>query len=210
VDVPADDPGHPALATELEHRVLVVGHVLHGALRAQLDVRGERPVAEAEAAADPVDPDIHVENLVIQHRPDALEQPVEVHQPVELVAVDDEVLLPVRSGVHGALREPHRAERDAEELFQELVVVPGDERDMGVLAVLAQQLLDQRVVLVVPEPFSAKLPPINEIAHDVEVGGFGVAEKFEQLADLGVFRAQVDVGNPDRAIIHRRLSQVAG
>ena len=47
------------------------------------------------------------------------------------------------------------------------------------------------VWLVVPEPSSAKLPPINEIAHDVEVGGFGVAEKFEQLADLGVFRAQV-------------------
>ena len=57
---------------------------------------------------------------------------------------------------------------------------------------------------------SAKLPPINEIAHDVEVGGFGVAEKFEQFADLGVFRAQVDVGYPDRAIVHRRLSQVAG
>ena len=131
-------------------------------------------------------------------------------KPVELVAVDDEVLLPVRSGVHRALDEPHRAERDAEELFQKFVVVPGDERDMRMFAVLAQQFLDQRVVLVVPEPFAAKLPPINEIAHDVEVGGFGVAEKFEQFADLGVFRAQVDVGYPDRAIVHRRLSQVAG
>ena len=44
-------------------------------------------------------------------------------------------------------------------------------------------------MLVAPEPSSAKLPPINEIAHDVEVGGFGVAEKTEQFADLGVFRA---------------------
>ncbi len=210
MDVPADHARHPALAAELEHRVLVVGHVLHRALRAQLDVRGERPVAEPEAAANPVDPDVQVENLVVEHRPDALEHPVEVHQPVELVAVDDEVLLPVRPGVHRALGEPDRAERDAEELLQELVVVPGDERDAGVFAVLAQQFLDQRVVLVVPEPFPAKLPPINEIAHDVEVGGFGVAEEFEQLADLGVFRAQVDVGYPDRAIVHRRLSQVAG
>ena len=38
VNVAANDPGHPALATELKHRVLVVGHVLHGALRAQLDI----------------------------------------------------------------------------------------------------------------------------------------------------------------------------
>src|SRR5262249_29838441 len=50
VDVSADHARHPALATELEHRVFVVGHVLHRALRAQLDVRRERPVAEAEAA----------------------------------------------------------------------------------------------------------------------------------------------------------------
>jgi hypothetical protein len=210
VDVPADHARHPALATELEHRVLVVGHVLHGALRAQLDVRGERPVAEAEATANPVDPNVQVENLVVEHRPDALEHAVEVHQAVELVAVDDEVLVPVRSGVHRTLDEAHRAERDTEELLEKLVMVPRDERDMGVLAILAQHLLDQRVVFVVPEPFASKLPPINEIAHDVEVGGFGVAEKFEQFADLGVFRAQVDVGYPDRAIVHRRLSQVAG
>lgn len=126
------------------------------------------------------------------------------------MAVDDEVLLSVRGGVHGALDEPHRAERDSEELFQKLVVIPRNERDMGVFAILAQQFLDQRVVLVVPEPFAAELPPINEIAHDVEVGGFGVAEKFEQFADLGVFRAQVNVGYPNRAIVHRRLSRVAG
>jgi hypothetical protein len=126
------------------------------------------------------------------------------------MAVNDEILVPVRSGVHRALDEAHRAERDAEELLKKLVVVPGDERDMGVFAVLAQQLLDQRVVLVVPEPSPAKLPPINKIAHDVEVGGFGVAEKFEQFADLGVFRAQVDVGYPDRTIVHGRWSQVAG
>ncbi len=133
-----------------------------------------------------------------------------MHQSVELVAVDDEVLLPVRPGVHHAFGQPHGAERDAEELLQELIVVPGNERDMGVLAVLAQQFLDQRVVLVVPEPPSTELPPVNKIAHDVEVGGFGVAEKFEKFADLGVFRAQVDVGYPDRAIVHGRLSQVAG
>ena len=202
VDVPADDSGHAALATELEHGVLVVGHVLHRALRAQLDVRRERPVAEPEAPADPVDPDVQVENLVVEDRPHALEQPVEVHQAVELMPVNDEILLPVGARVHRPLDQAHRAERDAEELFQKLVVIPGDERDVRVLAVLAQQLLDERVVLVVPEPSFAKLPPVNEIAHDVEVGGFGIAEKLEQFADLGVLRAQVNVGYPDRAIVH--------
>lgn len=210
VDVPADHAGHSALAAELEHRVFVVGHVLHGALRAELDVRRERPVAEAEAAADPVDPHVDVEDLVVEHGADALEQPVEVHESVELVAVDHEVLLPVRPRVDGSLGQPHRAERDPEELLQELVVVAGDKGDPRVLAVLAQQFLDQRVVIVVPEPFAAKLPPINEIAHDVEVGGFSVAEKLEQFFYLGVFGSQVDVGDPYGAIMHRRSSQVAG
>ena len=117
---------------------------------------------------------------------------------------------PSTPGVHRALGQLHRPERDPEELLQELVVVAGDERHPGVLAVFPQQFLDQRVVIVVPEPLAAQLPPINEIAHDIEVGGFGVAEEFEELADLGVFGAQVHVGNPDCSIVHRRLSQVAG
>src|SRR5215831_18605504 len=123
MDVPADDSSHPALATELEHGVLVVGHVLHRALRAQLDVRRERPVAEPEAPANPVDPDVHVENLVVEYRPHALEQPVEVHEPVELVYVDHEVLSSVGARVDRALHELHGAERNAEEFLQELVVI---------------------------------------------------------------------------------------
>jgi hypothetical protein len=210
MDVSADHARHPALAAELEHRVFVVGHVLHRALRPQLDVRRERPVAEAEAAADPVDHDVHVEDLVVEHRADALQQAVEVHESVELVAVDDEVLFPVGARVYRALGQLYRPERDPEELLQELVVVAGDERHPGVLSVFPQELLDQRVVIVVPEPLAAQLPPINEIAHDVEVGGFGVAEEFEEFADLGVFGTQVHVGDPDSAIVHRRLSQVAG
>ena len=65
-------------------------------------------------------------------------------------------------------------------------MVPGDERDMGVFAVLAQQLLDQRVVLVVPEP-SRRAATINEVAHEVEVGGFGVAENSSSLPTRACF-----------------------
>jgi len=38
VDVPANDPRHSTLAAELKHGVFVVGHVLHRALRPQLDI----------------------------------------------------------------------------------------------------------------------------------------------------------------------------
>ena len=205
VDVPADHARHPALARELDHRVLVVGDVFHRRLGFQLDVGGEGPVAEPEAAPRAIDPHVQVQDAVVKHRADAVEQPVEMREAVKLVAMDDEEFFAVGRRVHGAFDEPHRAEAQAQEFFQELVMVPGDERDAGLLAVLAKQFLDEQVVVIGPIPFAPQLPAVDEVADDVKVLAFRVAQEIEQLADLRMFGSEMDVGNPDRAVMFRLM-----
>lgn len=43
-----------------------------------------------------------------------------------------------------------------------------EESNAGFFAVLAQEFLDEKVVLVSPMPFAPELPAIDEIADDVE------------------------------------------
>ncbi len=74
-------------------------------------------------------------------------------QAVELVSVNDQVTLAVSPNVERPFNQPHAAEGDPNEWFQELVVVARDESHADFLAVLAQQLLDEHIVLVGPKPF---------------------------------------------------------
>ena len=46
------------------------------------------------------------------------------------------------------------------------------------------------------------MPAVDEIANDVELLAVSLAEEFEQFADLRVARAEVNVRDPKRAIIH--------
>lgn len=72
MDVPADHARHLALARELDHRVLVVGDVFHRRLGLELDVGGEGPIAESQAAPRAIDPHIHVQDAVVKHGADAV------------------------------------------------------------------------------------------------------------------------------------------
>ena len=60
--------------------------------------------------------------------------------------------------------------------------------------------MKQHIVIVAPEPFEAQLPAVNEIADEVKIAALGDAEKIQQLGDTRVFRAQMDVGNPDGTV----------
>lgn len=126
-----------------------------------------------------------------------------MREAIELMAVDDEKFFSIGGRMHRAFDEPHRAEAHAEELLEEFVVVAGDERDACLLAVLAQQFLDQDIVFLRPEPFAPELPAVDEIADDVEVLAFRVAQEIEQLADLRVLGSEMDIGDPDRAVMIR-------
>jgi len=155
MNVTADNAVHFAFARELDQRFLVVSNVFHSALGFQLDVRRERPVAKTKHAPNAVDPDVQVEDSLVECRADLVEQSVEMRQPIELVSMDDQVTLAIGIDMKDAFDQPHRAKVQPEELLKEFVVIAGDENDPRMFAVLAEQFLDERVVLLGPEPFPA-------------------------------------------------------
>jgi len=203
MNVSANHAVRGALAAELDQCLLVVRDVLHRGLRFELNVRGERPIAKSKTSPDAVHPDVHVQDLVVEHGTDAIEQPVEVREAVELMSVQDEITLAVGGDVHRAFDESDRAEAHAEELLEEFVVIAGDEGDFGALAVFPKQLLDEHVVVFRPKPFASQLPAVDEVADDVEVRAFGVAEEGEEFLHLGMSGTQMNIGDPDGAIVHK-------
>src|SRR4029434_3072595 len=71
--------------------------------------------------------------------------------------------------------------------------------DRRALARFAQYLLDHVVVPLVPVPAALELPPVDDVADEIEIARLGTAEELEQRAGLTARRAQVRVRDPDGA-----------
>jgi len=136
-------------------------------------------------------------------RAELFEQVVEMRQAIRLMSVDNEIFFPIGSRVHDFASNGDIPEFHSHELLDELVVVAGDVDDFGLLAALAKQFLDQHVVFIAPEPAELQFPAINEIADKVKVFAIHDAQEFQQRVHLRVARAEVDIGNPNRAIFLR-------
>ncbi len=203
VDVSANDAVRLVAARHGGEGFLVFGDIFHGRLGLEFQIRGERPVTETESAAQAVEMQIEVENPVVKVRTNFFEQVIKVRQSICLMAVDNEVFFAVGGGVNGLPRDGHAAEFHAEELLDEFVMVAADVNHLGLLAAFAKQFLDEHVVVVAPEPAELQFPAVNEIADEVKVFAVHDAEKFQQLLHPRVARAEVDVGNPDRAADQR-------
>ncbi len=200
MNVAANHPVHALLARQLRHRLLKIIHVAHRPLGFELQIGRERPVTEPQPPADAIEVEVQVQQVLVNPRSHAIQQPVEMHHPIALVSVDDEIAATIRANVHHLLGQRHVAKSQAEEFVHELVVVAGDVGDPRLLAALAQQFLDQRVVVIPPEPFVFEFPAVDEIADDVEVIALVGAQKIQQRVHLRVLRAEMHVGNPDRAV----------
>ena len=198
----AYDAVHAALPGVLNHGRFVIRHVLHRRLGFQLDVRSERPITESKGTPKPIDPHIPIQDQIVKRRSEPIEPPIEVGKAVELVSVNDEIAFAIGGCVHETFHEPDRSELDAEEFLQEFVVIPAQEGHARLFAVLSQQFLDEDIVLVGPVPLPAQLPAVDEITHDVKMVAVRFAKKLKQPIHLGMFRAQMNVGNPYGAILH--------
>ena len=126
-------------------------------------------------------------------RPEFFQQVIEMCQSVSLVAMDHQILFPVGGGVNHLMRHHHAAKTHPDELVDEFVMVAGDVDDLCVFAALAEQFLDQDVILIAPEPAKLQFPAVNEIADDIEVFAVHYPQKFQQLPDAGMPRPQMDV-----------------
>lgn len=204
VDVAADDPIDAGGRGEPDHAFLELGHVSDRGLGLVLEVGRDRPVAEAEASSEPVEVEIEVEDALVESGAHPFEEPVEMDESVQLVAVQDEEASSVGRGVDDAFRQADAPEGESGEALEELVVVSVEVRDPGLLAVLTEDLLDDGVGVGVPVPAALELPSIDDVAHKVEVAALGGAKELEKDVGLGMAASQVDVGDPDRPELHGR------
>ena len=181
--------------------IFVFSDELHGGLGLEFQIRRERPVTKTQRAPQPVEPKIKVENPVVKMRAELFEQVIEVREAVRLMAVDDEIFFSVGGGVHHLARDGDAAESHPKKLLDEFVVVAGNVNHLGLLAAFAEQFLDEHVVVIAPKPAELQFPPVNEIADEVEIFAVHDAEKFQQRVHLRVPRAEVNVGNPNGAVL---------
>ena len=114
----------------------------------------------------------------------------------------DEVALAVRPQMDGAVAHMDVAEADAEmhEGAQEFVMVADNVGDVRAALGSRQDTADDVCVGLRPVPFLLEAPAINDVADKVELFARIGLEEGAQGFGLAAARAQVDVGDEDRAI----------
>ena len=203
MDMAANDTVDVLFTGGLHDGFFVIADVFDRSFRFVFQIGRQRPVPESEAAADAIEMNVQIENPIVKSSADAVQQPVKVHDSVELMTVQDEVALSIGSGMNYLPREHHAAETNIEEIFDEFVVIPGDVDDFGLLAAFPEQLLDENVVALLPMPFGFQLPAIDEIADEIKIAAFCIAQELQKFVDLRMASAEMDIRNPDRPVTPR-------
>ncbi len=122
------------------------------------------------------------------------------HDDVELVAVRDEIALAVGGGVDGLALDLDAAERQAEELAGEFVMVARDEHHAGPPAHLAQKLLHDVVVRLRPIPARTQPPAVDDVADQVDRVRLDVPQHVENEMRLATARSQMQIREEQRAV----------
>ena len=99
------------------------------------------------------------------------------HDDVEFVAVHDEKPLAVRRRVFGVADDLDAAERQADELPREFVVIARHEHHARAAPDLAQKLLDDVVMRLRPVEARAHAPAVEDVADEIDRVGVVVARK---------------------------------
>jgi hypothetical protein len=204
VDMATDDAVGAAAASFAHDSLLEIRDELHGALDLALEVCRERPVRHAEGAAQAVKNAIEAQRQVVGSVAETSEPLRITDHAVELVAVKNQIASAVQPYVDGLVADRDAAETQVVEVAEVFIMVAGDVDDPGALAGLAQDLLDDIVVQLIPVPVLAERPVIDKVADDVETAAVGGAEKIEKETRLRPPRSQMYVGDPDGPEPERR------
>ena len=89
------------------------------------------------------------------------------------------------------------AEHGAVELAKHLVVIAGDENDLGAALGLAEDRAHHVVVRLRPEHGFLHAPHIDDVAHQEQAIHFDVMQEIEQQIRAAAFEAQMDVRDED-------------
>src|SRR5262249_20633713 len=112
---------------------------------------------------------------------------------IEMIAVNDEIPPSVSCRVDGVLDDLDAAEMHAVIVAQKLVVIAGNVDDAHALARLAQELLHHALVRLRPIPARAQLPPVADVADEIDRIGVVVAQEVEQPIGLAAFGSEMHV-----------------
>ena len=77
-------------------------------------------------------------------------------------------------------------------------MIAGDVDDAGALPRLAQELLDDVVMLLRPVPALLQPPAVDDVADEIDRLGVVVAQEVEEQPGLAAAAAEMDVGDEDR------------
>jgi hypothetical protein len=197
MNVAANDAVSLMVARHRGKRVFVFGDIFHGGLGLGFQISRERPITETQPAAQSVEIQVEIENPIVEMRSELFQQVIEMRQTVRLVAMDDEIFFAIRRSMNHLMRHDHVAKTHPGKLINELVMVTGDVDDLRLFATFAEEFLNQQIIIVAPKPAKLQFPTVNQIADDVEIFAVHRAQKFQQLRNARVLRAEMDVRNPD-------------
>ncbi len=155
----------------------------------------ERPVAEAQAASHDVEDGVELERGFVGPVSEEGDPARVTDDDVELVAVDHQKPAPVRRAVDDPVHDFDSAEIVIQIFACELVVVAGNVDDACALARLAQELLDDIVMRLWPEPAALETPAVDDVSDQIDRLGLRVSEEIEQHFRLRRLRSQMNVGN---------------
>ena len=125
---------------------------------------------------------------------------------VEFVAMQQHVALAVGGGVHVLAAHADVAKGGVDVLAQQLVVVARHQEHLDAVARALEHLLHEGVHR--RRPVHAALahgPEVDDVADQEQVLGVVFLEEIEQPVRLAGARAEVDVGQKDRAYPSHRL-----
>jgi hypothetical protein len=203
VDVAAHEAVDPAPFHFVHAGLLEDIDMAGGPFYATLQPTGQRPIGQPHSLAEMVDPAAHVQQQVIGLVADQSGKPAAFHHVVELVTVHQQQASAVGCGVDVAVADTDVTESKPVVVAQRMIVVAGHIDDRGPGLGLVQDGAHDVVVRLGPIQAAFHVPEVDDIPEQVQVIALDGIEKVEQVMGLAVFGAQVDVGDPDAAVMQR-------
>ena len=205
MDVSADDPIAAAGASVAGDALFKATDEAGGLFDPALDGGRQGPVLEAQPAPGHVEDHVDRQQGVVGDVTQVREPPGLADRGVELIAMHDQHALPVGGGVDELISQVEPAV-PSQVVAEELVVIARGVKDLGSFVNQFAYPLEEGRVGFVPVPAPPQLPPVDDVAHEVEVFRLRLVKKIEEGRRLGVAAAQVGVADEHGTHVSHGLS----
>ena len=162
-----------------------------------LEILRKRPVGHVEKLADSIEP-------AIDHQQHDIGMIADISQPagmldhiIKQITMDNPKPVTIDACMDGIIHYLNFTETQPQKLAGHFIMVTGDIDDLCSATRLAEQFLDNIIMLLRPIPALFQLPAINHVTDKIHGFTFGMLDEMENLACTGPVSAQMRIGNPD-------------